>query len=154
MPKTELFWEDKEVKVLLKMWKQYSASQIGTVLGRTRNSVIGKIHRLVGNRTIRTRSKKVYILPRNPPRQPIKAKIMDEPIPPPPPPPEPKPPAPINGTACTIYELNDGRCKWPLGATYEVATMFCGDHAEENRPYCHHHCTIAYGAGSQYRAAQ
>ena len=44
-----------------------------------------------------------------------------------------KPTPPIDATApppdmrrCSLLELDDGQCRWPLGDVHQVATLFCG----------------------------
>ena len=44
-----------------------------------------------------------------------------------------KPTPPIDATApppdmrrCSLVELDDGQCRWPLGDVHQVATLFCG----------------------------
>ena len=49
---------------------------------------------------------------------------------------------------CSILELDDSRCHWPLGEDDEIATLFCGDVAMANCPYCEHHLRMARSHGS------
>lgn len=45
----------------------------------------------------------------------------------------------------TFHQLNLRRdCKWPTGGEREH-TLFCGEAQVTGRPYCKHHCGIAYG---------
>ena len=39
-------WTAAQDEMLLKLWPTYSASTIGAKLGKTRNAVIGRVHRL------------------------------------------------------------------------------------------------------------
>jgi len=54
-----------------------------------------------------------------------------------------KPPPPCDNSfmtqPCSIYELDENRCHWPLGSIEERATMFCGLNSEPERSYCWHH---------------
>src|SRR5258707_7980645 len=63
-----------------------------------------------------------------------------------------KPTLPIDATVtppemrrCSLIELDDGQCRWPLGTVAEVATMFCGGAVEPGRAYCGHHLRRARG---------
>ncbi|WP_374653150.1 GcrA family cell cycle regulator [Dongia sp.] len=40
-------------------------------------------------------------------------------------------------------------CSWPVGDPKQPGFHFCGDVAEPGRPYCAHHCTIAYHRKSE-----
>ena len=40
---------------------------------------------------------------------------------------------------CSLVELDDGQCRWPLGDAHQVATQFCGGDAVPGRCYCAHH---------------
>ena len=40
---------------------------------------------------------------------------------------------------CSLVELDDGQCRWPLGDVHQVATQFCGGDAVPGRCYCAHH---------------
>ena len=128
----------------MRLWNNYSASQIGAMLNRTRNAIIGKVNRLVSSKQFeRSNSHKIYLerrarMPRSsPPKPKLEVKIVEQP--PPQQPIEVKPARP-----CTIYGLTSKRCHWPLGDTYEPAKWFCGEPALDGRPYCRHHCQIAY----------
>lgn len=50
-----------------------------------------------------------------------------------------------SATACTLMELTRKTCRWPIDNTTTPATMrFCGAEPRDGRPYCAHHCKIAY----------
>lgn len=40
-------------------------------------------------------------------------------------------------------------CSWPVGDPKQAGFHFCGDSAEPGRPYCAHHCAIAYHRKSE-----
>jgi GcrA cell cycle regulator len=40
-------------------------------------------------------------------------------------------------------------CSWPVGDPKQPGFHFCGDAAEAGRPYCAHHCGIAYHRKSE-----
>ena len=40
-------------------------------------------------------------------------------------------------------------CSWPVGDPKQPGFHFCGDAAEIGRPYCTHHCAIAYHRKSE-----
>ena len=46
---------------------------------------------------------------------------------------------------CSLIELDDNQCRWPLGDVHRVATMFCGGAVEPGRAYCGHHWRMACG---------
>lgn len=41
-------------------------------------------------------------------------------------------------------KLRDGRCKFPLGSTDQIAARFCGAATPQGSPYCEHCRQLAY----------
>lgn len=154
-------WTEDRVETLTKLWAEgLSASQIaGRLGGVTRNAVIGKVHRLgLSGRVTPSRASR----PRpSKPRQPshpgrinsyrtagATAHKMDAA-------PEKNPmpelvPAPLReveippGERATILTLSDKTCRWPIGDPSGDEFHFCGRNPTVNKPYCEHHCQIAY----------
>jgi GcrA cell cycle regulator len=62
--------------------------------------------------------------------------------------PRPQPPAefiPIyNGRGCTLLELSQGKCRWPISNPGAEDFCFCGNEPAEGLPYCLGHARIAY----------
>ena len=44
----------------------------------------------------------------------------------------------------SLLELNEHTCKWPIGDPLTPDFYFCGQHSEENKPYCDFHSRRAY----------
>lgn len=151
-------WTDERVELLKKLWNEgLSASQIAAELGGiTRNAVIGKVHRLGLSGRAKSPASAV---PR--PRKPRASaallrvarptlrgntalarlpsyEVEYEP--------EPESSAAIVplGQRCTLLELNESKCRWPIGDPGAPDFFFCGGKAVEGSPYCGHHSRIAY----------
>lgn len=151
-------WTDERVELLKKLWNDgLSASQIAAELGGiTRNAVIGKVHRL--GLSGRAKSPAASV-PR--PRKPRASAMMlrvarptlrgntalarlpsyelDY---------EPDPEitaeiVPI-GQRCSLIELSDSKCRWPIGDPGTPDFFFCGGKPADGLPYCMHHARIAY----------
>lgn len=132
---TALFWTPEKEKVLKLMWAAgYSARDIGTKVGATRNAVLGKVHRMKLP-TPKTPKTQIYPKP--------KAK------------PEPKPePPPVAGKEKTekvyvavrdaVMGLNTKECRWPYGHPHEGKMAFCKEPIYESYSYCLKHCYNAY----------
>jgi GcrA cell cycle regulator len=45
--------------------------------------------------------------------------------------------------SCSILELDQTRCHWPLGEVNVIATEFCGGATVPSRRYCLHHLRMA-----------
>jgi hypothetical protein len=62
--------------------------------------------------------------------------------------PKPQPPAediPIyNGRGCTLLELSQGKCRWPISNPGAEDFCFCGNEPVKGLPYCLGHARIAY----------
>jgi GcrA cell cycle regulator len=61
--------------------------------------------------------------------------------------------APIQqGPGCSLMELSDDKCRWPLGDACAADLKFCGNPPLGNLPYCAGHARLAYRVGTR-RAA-
>jgi len=156
--RTEITWTDDRVELLKRLWSEgLSASQIaGELGGITRNAVIGKVHRLGLSGRAKAPSSSV---PR--PRKPRASSQMFRPsrpmvrgntalavspaydydIEP-----EPQPIENIIplGQRCTLLELNDEKCHWPVGDPGQPDFYFCGGKTGTGIPYCGYHARVAY----------
>lgn len=128
-------WDTAAIERLKILWKDgYSASEVGAFLGVSRNSVIGKLHRLglTGMRRRRTRpegSKAPRMRAPKPVRRPqpqIPQMRTDK-----------RPPGPLAPFTLSLLELGPRHCKWPRGE--RVPYRFCGQLRAENSSYCSEH---------------
>lgn len=44
----------------------------------------------------------------------------------------------------SLLQLNEHTCKWPIGDPLSPEFYFCGQHANEGKPYCEFHARRAY----------
>ena len=149
-------WTDDRVELLKKLWADgLSASQIaGELGGITRNAVIGKVHRLGLSGRAKAPSSSVprQRKPRAPsmyraPRQMMRGNTAlampaydyD---------PEPEPELLENiipiGQRCTLLELDQEKCHWPIGDPGQPDFFFCGGKTNAGTPYCGYHGRVAY----------
>lgn len=156
----DMSWTEERVELLKKLWAEgLSASQIaGELGGITRNAVIGKVHRLGLSGRAKAPS---TAAPR--PRKPRSASPMVRmsrpamrgntalarhvlPLYELDPEPEPEPLeniVPI-GQRCSLLELSDAKCRWPIGDPGSPEFFFCGGKPVGDLPYCAYHARIAY----------
>ncbi|MBB6308122.1 GcrA family cell cycle regulator [Xanthobacter tagetidis] len=155
-------WTDERVELLKKLWGDgLSASQIAGELGEvTRNAVIGKVHRL--GLSGRAKTAPTAARPRKPMREaeprrderpqrpmthgntalaPSLEQMVQEA-------PAPAPQSADNvvpmGQRCTIMNLTESTCRWPMGEPGTDGFYFCGGKTKQGLPYCAHHARIAY----------
>lgn len=149
----ERMWSDAEIATIIAMWhKGASATEIGDVVHRSRNAVLGKLHR-----------KKVTRLPGVPrppkdrtenatsPRRASPSNRLVK-LPPKPQsvplPPKPLPPpryGPLDGVL--LVDHVDGMCAWPL-----APGRCCGEPVERvRRPYCAGHAKLGHSAARSSR---
>lgn len=118
-------WTKEEDRVLREGREQGKTfSEIGALLGKSRNSIAGRTYTL-GLSTI-TRNNpvkiaKVVVIKEVEP-SPVKPKIV----------------------ARSVPELTSNQCKWPIGMPGEKGFHFCSDQRKGTSPYCQHHYGIAY----------
>jgi len=151
-------WNDERVELLKNLWVNgLSASQIAIELGGiTRNAVIGKVHRL--GLSGRTKAPPTSApRPRKPRPSPHVMRVSrpatrgntalatlhsyDLDI-------EAGPQLVENivpiGQRCTLLELSEGKCRWPVGDPGSPEFFFCGGKPLESLPYCGYHSRLAY----------
>ncbi len=127
--------------------------EIAAELGVSRNAVIGKISRLElvrdnggdARRVVRSDAmrdpSRVRPLPKL--RRRILRAVPSEPLPPPV---EDTPAHAENG--CSLFELTNERCRWPISTPGAEDFCFCGSTPVEGLPYCPGHSRMAYRVAS------
>ena len=138
-----MLWTDEETRELITLWPTSSASQIASRLDRPRAAVTGKVNRLRQEGALPADVIKHYVVApvqmrpkRDRTAWAIAGLCSDGAVP------------HLEMQPCSILELDDSRCHWPLGGMHEVATLFCGGVAVTDRPYCAHHLRMARSHGS------
>ena len=138
-------WTDENIEALKKLWAEgYSASQISARIGGTRNSVIGKVHRMglasrvTHNRVSRTSATKLHAEAHR--RRANRAARIERSRPPT----DTQDMPPIvfeDGPGVALLDLEPHHCRWPLGELMRRSTEFCGHDHQPGSPYCafHHH---------------
>lgn len=140
-------WTADEDKTLSNMWdKGEPASVIARVVGRTKNSVISRAHRLKlasrPNPLTHDYGKKISDGWARRPRQTV-IRLK----------PKPKlgpvgslealsPQSALNGVGVSHSELRPSMCQFPV--TLDSPFRFCGCHPLTGKPYCSAHSVIAY----------
>lgn len=131
-----------------------SCREIANEIGVSRNAVIGKLSRLSltrekkpeirrsGTKTDRSRSvpsvqfrllRKLFT--EVPPAEDSDNTILSE-------------------QHCSLLELSEERCRWPINSPGEEGFCFCGNQPLGGLPYCAGHSRLAYQPGSRPRAAR
>lgn len=138
-------WTPERVTMLEKLWADgLSATQIACEMGGTRNSVIGKVHRLRlagrpkpesfggGKQDKRGDNTRARNLARRSP------KFNPEPMPKRPP--RPDAPTPL---MISILDLTSTTCRWPVGDPLDAGFGYCGCGCPVETPYCDYHDHVA-----------
>jgi GcrA cell cycle regulator len=141
-------WTDERLD-LLKIHFQagLSCREIAAEIGVSRNAVIGKLSRLnltrdkAGDEPLpRKRKARQHpdrvAAPRL--RYPLRKVLRTEPV-------AIAESEPIhNGHSCSLFELSDERCRWPINTPGADDFCFCGNPPVEGLPYCPGHSRLAY----------
>ncbi len=122
-------WTEAQIADLKRLWTAgHSTSQIGTVLGVSKNAVIGKAHRIKLpprpspiRHSSEPKKPKPAPFPKRVPK--IQRRLIF------------KPTRPRNGAPS---------CLWPIGDPGDADFHFCGGETVTGRPYCPEHCARAY----------
>ena len=135
-------WTEERVAKLKELWgKGKTASQIAEIIGGiSRNSVIGKAHRLNLSAKIKTRTAassqnfESSLEENNKIKRGRKSKfkslIIEKDF-------EPENPK-------QLEELDENSCKWPVGHPEEPSFYFCGRSSLKDFSYCKLHLLYAY----------
>jgi GcrA cell cycle regulator len=152
-----MVWTDEAVEELKKMWdKGMTTGQIAKVLNVTKNSIIGKVHRLC--LTARPSPIKKTANPDAEKKTPKAAKTCKKASqskqPAEKPSKEPKKatieeiakPASvvIEETNIPLVKLDNHTCRWPIGDPRDEEFCFCGKRIRTGQTYCEEHAAVAY----------
>jgi GcrA cell cycle regulator len=157
MPANEPTWTDERVELLKSRFAAgLSCRQIAGEIGVSRNAVIGKLSRLnltreKGGEARRPARKDAAKgrRPRSVPR--LQYRMLLEVYAGP----QPAPEEPIPSEhCCSLLELSEQRCRWPISSPGLADFCFCGNTPVEGLPYCPGHTRLAYRAGSRQRVAR
>ena len=114
-------WTTDKIKQLKKLWtKGKSTVEIAKELGMSKNSVIGKAHRLeLEARPSPIKKKEEEIKS----TKSVKRKTAEK---------------------CKFMDLKNNTCRWPIGEPENEDFHFCGKQTATGKPYCQEHCKLAY----------
>ena len=156
-------WTDERIELLKSCFAAgLSCRQIAGEIGVSRNAVIGKLSRLnlarddgrEPRRSARQDAAKEHYKGRRPKTEPRRQYQMlkavyaapqpaaaDEPI--------------HNAHCCSLLELSEQRCRWPISSPGAEDFRFCGNPPfQQGLPYCAGHTRLAYRPGSRHRIAR
>ena len=113
-----MVWTEDKIKKLKKMWQVGKpTAEIAKTLGMSKNSIIGKVHRLnlkVRPSPIKADTTKTKTTPK---------KVIEK---------------------IGLMDLKLTTCRWPIGDPKDEDFCFCGKQTMTGKPYCQKHCQEAY----------
>jgi len=144
-----------------------SCSQIAGEIGVTRNAVIGKLHRLGltrpsdiaaaqveqrrAARHARAKPQRNWRPKRSRLSMAAQHEMLKSAFP------EPQTPAEdipiLNGRGCTLLELGQRQCRWPISSPGATDFCFCGNEPVKGLSYCPGHARIAYRQPGRRRSS-
>jgi len=149
-----MIWTDEAVEELRRMWDRgMTTGQIAKALNVTKNSIIGKVHRLcltarpspikkVSEKVSEKKEKKTIASSKT--SKPAKVKVIQE---------KPskdchesaKESTPfVEETNIPLVKLDNHTCRWPLGDPRDDDFCFCGKRVKTGQTYCEEHAAVAY----------
>jgi GcrA cell cycle regulator len=164
MSRSEATWNSERVAALKRGFDAgLSCSLIAREIGVSRNAVIGKMNRmgltrpkdaiirqLREARPARPKIPAAWRTARRHPTVATQQEMLRVAFP------EPAPRAeeiPINGRGCTLLELGQERCRWPISSPGAEDFCFCGNAPVKGLPYCPGHARMAYRPAGRVRIA-
>jgi GcrA cell cycle regulator len=154
MPAKEPTWTTERIELLqIHFAAGLSCREIAGEIGVSRNAVIGKLSRLSLNREKKpeirrasTKTNRSRSVPRLQYR--ILRKLFAEAAP------AEDGEAIYSEQHCSLLELSEERCRWPINSPGEEDFCFCGNRPLDGLPYCAGHSRLAYQPGSRQRVAR
>ncbi|MBO5440976.1 MAG: global cell cycle regulator GcrA-like protein [Alphaproteobacteria bacterium] len=145
-----MIWTDEAVEELKRMWDRgMTTGQIAKALNVTKNSIIGKVHRLC----LTARPSPIKKVPakkapaaKKESSKPVKEsrktsvtsltkkeeKNTTEPV------------SFVEETNIPLVKLDNHTCRWPLGDPRDDDFCFCGKKVKTGQTYCEEHSAVAY----------
>ena len=148
-------WTTDRVELLKSHFEAgLTCREIAASIGVSRNAVIGKLARLELTRgparakprpdkTARERSRKsipACSIRSCRPSTKTRSRVQEEPI--------------ASERRCSLFELSNERCRWPISTPGAEDFCFCGNTPVEGMPYCSGHHRLAYRPGSRQRVVR
>jgi GcrA cell cycle regulator len=152
MPSILQTWTDERIEALkIHFQAGLSCREIANEIGVSRNAVIGKISRLSLTRdkggVIRAVKKEPATAPRPRGAQRLRQILLRS---------FPSEPEPVmtdatihNGHTCSLFELSNETCRWPISTPGQPDFCFCGNSPIAGMPYCTGHSRLAYRVGAR-----
>ena len=157
---THQTWTDERIELLKSHFAAgLSCREIAYDIGVSRNAVIGKLSRLNLTRgAIRSERRTEHKARRqkagsrqarqaNPRQQyamlaeiypdTVDRGLIEEPI--------------DEGNRCSLLELEENRCRWPINTPGDADFCFCGNASPDGQSYCPGHSRLAYRPNSRLR---
>jgi len=157
-PAKQPTWTEERIELLKSRFAAgLSCREIAADIGVSRNAVIGKLSRLNLTReqsddTRRTPRKEAARGRRAGSVPQLQYQLLQTLYAEPPPAADN---APIhNEHCCSLLELSEQRCRWPISTPGAEDFCFCGNTPVEGLPYCPGHSRLAYRPGSRQRVAR
>jgi GcrA cell cycle regulator len=151
MPISPSTWNTDRIDQLKRCFDAgLTCSQIAREIGVTRNAVIGKMNRMGLSRprdVLSAQMRRAAKLARPKPQRDwrrlsviAQRKMLRDAYPTT----EPEEIPIHNGRGCTLLELTQGQCRWPINEPGADNFCFCGNEAFQALPYCVGHARLAY----------
>jgi GcrA cell cycle regulator len=150
-------WTDERITLLKTLFERgRTCREMAYEIGVSRNAVIGKLARLNLTRGRAARMPRAERRNGLAPQRPrgarplqilLKARLEQDdaaasnaafealPIP--------------EGPPCSLLELGDDKCRWPIGDASAADIVFCGNKPLGGFPYCAGHARMAYRVGAR-----
>ena len=147
-----MIWTDEAVEELKRMWDRgMTTGQIAKALNVTKNSIIGKVHRLcltarpspIKKVPAKTEAKAVHSEKTSKPSK-AESKVTDVSTSQDAPVVTEKPVIIDEETNIPLVKLDNHTCRWPIGDPRDDAFCFCGKRVKTGQTYCEEHAAIAY----------
>ncbi len=152
MDKTQTTWTTERIALLKnRIEAGFSRGQIAREIGVSRNAVIGKVNRLGLSRVrgpVRQQDPSVAKVarPRKVPQHRILRALWANP---------PLAFVEVPGDCanrCSLFELQQWHCRWPISDPGAEDFGFCGNNPVKGLPYCAAHARMAYRPSTGERA--